>query len=303
MTWLKTLEVLRSFPAALYPHYSSAMEGTLAKYNVQAEDWFILAIALYLDPEPITTERLLDQMKYNADSSATERIERASERGVLETVEAGIYQVTDQAREGFKVSARAAHEAIDKVITLDQSELGKIVEPLEQLVNACFSAPIPEQKDHLTRSKLMDPEEGTGLPSRIDQAITDLLSFRDDAHEAAWTPLGVSGHAWEILSTIWSDGEITLDEIAEKLQPRGFSQEQDEQALEELLAQGWIEKDEDQFKLTQAGKTVRDQAEAKTDEYYFRPWSVLSTDEIEEMTKHISAYVESMKIDDEETEA
>jgi hypothetical protein len=131
-----------------------------------------------------------------------------------------------------------------------------------------------------------------GLPSQeyaslaqIDQCLDYLNAFRDDAHLAAWQPYGVSGHAWEAFTFVWRGDAHTAAELAEKLPRRGHSAPAYAEALSDLAGRGWVEETSDgyAYRITEKGRTLRQQAEEATDRYFFAPWTSLNNVEIAQL--------------------
>jgi hypothetical protein len=70
--------------------------------------------------------------------------------------------------------------------------------------------------------------------------------------------------------------------LFEQLNYRGNSRGEYASALAELARRGWLEPagDAGAYQVTEAGKLMRGEIERATDEYFYAPWSCLSTDEI-----------------------
>jgi len=56
-------------------------------------------------------------------------------------------------------------------------------------------------------------------------------------------------------------------------------------AIEAAVGVGWAEEGNvpGKFRLTQMGRELREQAEQLTNEYFYRPWSVLTQEELDEL--------------------
>jgi len=109
----------------------------------------------------------------------------------------------------------------------------------------------------------------------IEQAISCLVGYRDDAHLAAWQPSGLSATALETLTFLWRGEADSLDTVCERLAHRGHPRRVYAEALAELRERGFIEGSEDAPRLTEAGRAFRDRVEADTDRYFFAPWVCL----------------------------
>ena len=129
------------------------------------------------------------------------------------------------------------------------------------------------------------------------------MGLRDDAHIAAWTPVGVSGHAWEVLSFVWNGEANTVEKLVERLPFRNYSAEDFTQTLEDLTQRGWVEPGTDGYTITEKGKKIREDAEAATDANYLGPWKVLSNDELARLEELLTALKETNQSLIEQTEA
>lgn len=105
---------------------------------------------------------------------------------------------------------------------------------------------------------------------RLDRAISELWSFRDDSHIAAWEAAGYVGPTLDVLSQVW-EGMNTIDKVASELE--GKQQGTDvESQIDMLVEIGDIERHADLLTLTAQGKDRRNAIERDTDARYFRGW-------------------------------
>ena len=143
--------------------------------------------------------------------------------------------------------------------------------------------PDTNELEALLASRRSEPGPQAALGARIDQYLTDLLRFRDDAHQAAWQPLGVGGLAWELLTLIWRGEANTREALQQQLERRGHATADYDQALSDLAGRGWLAEQDEQFRVTDAGRAVREQAEEQTDRLFYGPWNRLSAAEIDQL--------------------
>ena len=99
-------------------------------------------------------------------------------------------------------------------------------------------------------------------------------------------------HGWRTMSRVtpgdafshlWRNGAFTLDGMYETLQYNEVRKEVYAEDLLGLANQGWVREEAGTFHVTEAGKKIRDEAEASTDKYFFAPWSCLNESELEEL--------------------
>jgi hypothetical protein len=138
------------------------------------------------------------------------------------------------------------------------------------------TAPEPREKRYLTASRRLDPGEDAPIVARIDQYLTDLIMFRDDVHPAAWRRYNVNGPTWEIFTLIWNGEAHTLEELSQRLERRRHSPDLIPQSLQDLVARGWIAKENGGYHATDDGIRLRQEAEDETDRLFYAPWGRLS---------------------------
>jgi hypothetical protein len=241
-----------------------------------------LLLALALDPESISPERVCQRYPYATRDSWDQPMQALAERQLLAKQAAGSYQLTPGGR---AIVTRVLKEFYGGLAGLEKSiekeypaaDRDRLAALLDKLITACFAAPIVIT--NLKDSHGLVPAGST--LARIDQALDDLNAFRDDAHLAAWQPLGVTGHAWELFTLLWRGEVQNADEMAEKAKFRGHSREAYQSALGDLIGRGWVRAaGENSFEVTTVGRQLREEAEAATDRNFYAPWLILNDTEI-----------------------
>jgi hypothetical protein len=99
---------------------------------------------------------------------------------------------------------------------------------------------------------------------------------------AAWQPYGIDGYIWEAFSLICAGMAASAAAIFEQLAYRGYTQLEYTAALQNLTYHGWLAGATDSpgsYLVTEIGQSVREAAEARTDHYFYAPWTVLNKDE------------------------
>ena len=125
----------------------------------------------------------------------------------------------------------------------------------------------------------------------IEQAITCLSSYRDDAHLAAWRPSGLSPTALESLTLVWREQAASLSELFERLASRGRPQAEYARAIEELRKRDYLSGPDEALRLTSAGKAFRQQVEQDTDRMFYAPWGCLNAADRSRMAALLEQYV------------
>jgi hypothetical protein len=118
----------------------------------------------------------------------------------------------------------------------------------------------------------------------------DLGAYRDDAHLATWHGVHhVMPLSWETISMLWSGQADSLETLTQVLGRRGFTAAEQTAALDDLEQRSWVRESKDgQYQLMEAGRRVRDAAEALTDEYFYGPWSISNEHDTERL-RHLLA--------------
>ena len=82
---------------------------------------------------------------------------------------------------------------------------------------------------------------------------------------------------------LWLNGASTLHQLYEMLQYNEVPKDVYTADLLKLANQGWVREEAGTYHVTEAGRKIRDEAEALTDTYFFAPWSCLSESELEDL--------------------
>jgi hypothetical protein len=153
-------------------------------------------------------------------------------------------------------------------------------------VNSIVDAPVIDNIASLKRVRNIYPTEDESFLMRIDQLLDDLKAYRDDTHLDSFRNLDVSGPAWELFSNLWQNEISTVDEMVEKYfsRGRGVGKNGYQLAINILCERGWVSEIESgRYKISELGKQIRNDAERKTDHNFYRPWRILSADEINKL--------------------
>lgn len=283
--WPLAQEALQALGSYYYP----TMEQAAAEFGLKSPEWQgWLLPALTFEPDPISAETLRIRSPYTSPRLYTERLKNAANGGFLAAVAEDKYRLTELGRRAAKHVIDAAYAAMATLHPLSSQELERLADLLRRLALACLSAPEPPGKWCIAHSRRIDPGDSASIVARIDQYLSDLAAYRDDAHLAAWQPQNISAHAWEALTYLWRGEAATLDGLCSKLGRRGRSPDEYRQALQELVNRGWIEEEVSGYQLTPQGLEIRRSAEELTDRYFYAPWGCLDQEETEELRSLLS---------------
>ncbi|MCP4423869.1 MAG: hypothetical protein GY803_05200, partial [Chloroflexi bacterium] len=270
---------------AFNPHYREAIQQIFADTGMQGPDWFYSYLAYGLEPEPLTAVILHQMTPYANNQNQMERLAQTAENGYLEAVGENAYRLADAGRNVVKAFFDSAGDAISPLAPLPPKKMARLADLLARVIAATEAADPPTLKTHFNICRNTDPGPKATAASKIDQYLTDLLRYRDDAHLAAWADLDVDGRTWDALTNIWRGQANTAAALAETLANRSYAEDDYAASLEKLAKRGWIEKADDAYRLTENGRKIREEAEKTTDRYYFIGWSALSDDETAELDK------------------
>jgi DNA-binding MarR family transcriptional regulator len=268
---------------ALALHYRAVMDQANVEVGLKDHDWGMLFAALGVEPEPLTMARLQWLVPYAAAEALDRRLAATASRGFLAPDRDGAYRLTEVGRQAAWASILAAHAQLSALDPLPADELRRLLELLRRLVDAALAAPEPVEKHYLHRSRLVDPGADAAPAVRIDQYLTDLALFRDDAHLASWRPYEISGQAWEALTLIWRGEAGTLDVLVEQLARREQTRAAYAAALHTLADRGWVAERDGTYDLTEQGRVLRQHAEDETDRLFYQPWQILDDGAAQEL--------------------
>jgi len=240
------------------------------------EPWSLglLFAALNFEPDAISAARLAVRGPYTSDDAYRTRLAWLAERECLAEAVPGEYHLTARGRSEADEVLQAAYQAMTQADPLPGKESRRLSELLDRLVQACMQAPPPPDTWSIDLSYRLMPSRDLPLPY-IEQAISCLNCYRDDAHLAAWRPSGISPTAMEALTLLWRAQASSLSALFERLANRGHAIAEYARALQELRQRGYLDGPDDAPQVTAAGREFRDQVEQDTDRYFYAPWSCL----------------------------
>ena len=197
----------------------------------------------------------------------------------------GLHQVTEKAREAARQIIQAGDSHLSTLEPLLDVNLGKLALLLKQVVTANNAASEPPQKWAILKRFRVADKDSPWL-AQIREYLMDLFAYRDDSHLSASHPhFGRAGIVWSVLGSVWSGSAVTADQMTESMAFRGYDVDDYEVALQAAVEIGWLENAEvsGAFRPTPKGRELRVQAEGLTNEYFFRPWSAMKPDELDEL--------------------
>lgn len=250
----------------------------------ESAGWYLVQ-ATEFAPEPLTVAGLRVRDTYAAERTVRALLELMMSEGWLDRDAEDRYALTEAGRSVLDRNREHRAALCAELSLLPAADLAQLAAWLERLIAASLESPSPPGTWCLAHSRRRAPEAAAPVLLRLAQAFDDFNAFRDDAHMAAWGPLGVGGHAWEVFATVCHGEVTTAGAINRHLAHRGYARYETAATLATLADRDWIVPvgDLGEYRPTAAGQEVRRRAEEVTDRYFYAPWSILSADEIAEL--------------------
>jgi hypothetical protein len=261
---------------AIFSVYQPIFDGFLHSNGLAGHTIGILIAALTMEPGTISPERLQARGPYTSVQIYMMRLHAAAEKGYLSEPEPGEFRLSRRGRMAVQKLIADGRKAMSRNDPLPAEEGRRLVQLLGRLIQACMFTPPPPDTWGIRLSYQIMPAEEPPLPY-VEQALSCLLSYRDDAHMAAWQPSGLSAPAMEALTLIWRGEAASLDSLYDKLAARGFEQHDYHAALNELRQRELLAGKDTALRLTSTGTAFRDQVERDTNLYFFTSWDCLAT--------------------------
>ncbi len=276
--WTNGTETMNAFA----PFYQEAAVARIREASAM-DAWFVLLQSAAADPDPLTRSRLSQVTPYAAAGRRAQLLAGALDGGFLTGDDDSGYHLTAAGRSVLAGFFETAQELISTAPVLPAADMQRLADLLQRVVLATEKLAVPDQKPNLARSRWTETGPQATTTVQVDQYLTDLTLFRDDAHIAAWIGSDISGRSWEAFTLLWRDDAHTAAELQEKLAGRGFTEEAYAESLAHLGEKGWAEQDGGEWRVTDLGRAVREEAELQTDRIFFAGWDALSTDELGEL--------------------
>ena len=210
---------------------------------------------------------------------------RLNVKGWIEPMLDGSYRVTEKAREMTRYLIQAGDVQLSDFAFMPDPDLRRLVLLLKRIVNESCVAPEPPEKWAI-RKRFRVADEHYPPIMQIREYLMDLFAYHDDSHLSASRPhFNEAGIVWLTLGLLWKGNAVNAEQMAEKMEFRGYEVEEYEIAIQAAMELGWVEQGNlpDTFRLTEEGKQLRQQAEQLTNEYFYAPWSVLTQAETDEL--------------------
>ena len=259
--------------------YEPVLEMAAKDAGLDLRMWGLLLAVVTFEPEDTTPAHLMVRIPYASPESYYVRLEAAAKQGFLHEIESGKFLLTSKGRDVTMKLVAIAREQMMKLNPLSTDDVVVLSGYLERLVNASLSTPPPPNTWSIQLSCKLMPDVKSTL-AYVEQAVSALEAYRDDAHLAAWQQTDLSATSLETLTLLWKGEASSLDKICARLVRRGHSGNVYQNAIDVLRSQGLVGGSVDALWITGSGRVFRNQIEDDTARYFFTPWSCLSEDEL-----------------------
>jgi len=196
----------------------------------------------------------------------------------------GRFQFTDPARQIGWQLYKAKHQRLGQLDLLPPTQLEELAYILHRLGHASQVAAQPVSKRWLMSRCTYLAVNAPPL-ARIVENLANLNAFRDDCHLSAWQQHHVHSHTWEAFTLLWQRGHLSLNEVVEQLNIRGYHPDDYQVALQILIERQWVTHQANVYQLTAQGHQVRNQVEQLTNDTFYAPWSCLRGNELAQLYK------------------
>nr|MBC7245017.1 hypothetical protein [Chloroflexota bacterium] len=254
-------------------------------------EWDML-VSSYLCEPPPSVDLLAEWLPYTAPQLCKARLTALLEKGFLQALNEQECLLTDRAVELIETWVERKRAQLAAQAPLPWRDLRQLAHLLSRIVQAALAAPPPPHKIHLLGNQRLAPSADAAPMMHIDQSLTDLLWFRDDAHIAAWREHGFDGPSIEVLTLVWRGEATDLDGLSAMLsEQRGYSRQDYARVVARLQARDFVHVSAAELSVTPAGRAVREEIESTTDRYFMFPWTALLPIEVRQLRDLLQCFV------------
>lgn len=270
------------------------IEQWLGDSGLQRTELGTLVIA-YLCQPSLTFDTLADWTPYAAPGLLKTRLGVLLEKGFLQAEEAQEYHLTDRGSELIQNWIKKVRTHLAGLAPLPDRDLCRLSALLSRMVQSALDSPPPPSKDHLLSSRRIAPAASDAPMVHIDQYLTDLVYFRDDAHVSAWREHNLEGPSIEVLTLLWRGEAEDVDGLSATLfERRGYTRDDYEDVVRGLQERGLVDASQSTLAVTPEGRALRQEIEATTERYYMLPWTVVSPVDVQELRNLLQRLVQAL---------
>ena len=263
---------------ALSPVYDHAWNECRANFVLSTKELDLLLAVPTFEPSPVSASLLTIRSPYTSPNLYEATLSNLAQLGYLVAAEPGGYLLSTQGLQTVKTALSAVYASLGSIQPLEVTKMMDLGSRLNELADACLNAPDPPGTWSIQHTHRLDPGNKVPMMARIDQFMSELCAFRDDAHLAAWRAYETSGHAWDILTYLWQNNSANASQINFALARRGNSFETTLKAVDHLVHKSWVVKKDDSLLITPFGIEIRQTAEETTERFFLAPFKYFPDD-------------------------
>ena len=278
--WSLIYSTVQEFCAITEP----AIEEAAISTDVPVELYYYAELGL----EYFSIEEFQKRDPFSNPEQFEKQFVRLNVKGWIEPIPDDRFSVPDSTRKAVKSiieSGDACLPPADLFKDIDLERLKVLIKQIVLAIMSTDSSPGFPQRWAVFRRFRVATRQSPVLV-KIREYLMDLFAYRDDSHLTAARPhFNQAGIVWSTLGAVSSGSAVTAARMAETMAFRGYEVEDYDIALRAAKEIGWIEESDSagSYRLTERGTQLREQVEAKTDEYFYQPWSALTHDELDEL--------------------
>lgn len=271
---LKLWQIINETWLRMAKQFEPVIEREARETGLNLRIWGLLLAVMTFEPEDTTPAHLMVRSPYTAAEIFLNRLKTAKELGLLDEVVPGKYRLTEKGDSETRRLIEIGRQKMMEMDKLSDRESAQLVGLFGRLIQNCLNSPPPPETWSIRHSCLLLPSEKPPMPY-IEQAMSALTAYRDDAHLAAWRHTGLTATALETLTFFWNGEVSSLKTLCERLEKRGHSCRVYQSSIDELTARGLMHGPEDAPWITGAGRVFRNRVEDDTNRMFFSPWTCL----------------------------
>jgi hypothetical protein len=273
--WALMYSIVREFWAITEPH----IEDAAVKYDIPIELYYYSELGL----KNFSVEDFQKRDPFTNPEQFEKAFARFDVKGWIVPLPDDYYLVSRKAQDAVRQIVSVGDAELTKFDLMPNTELRQLVNFLTRLWTANLEAPEPPEKWAIA-IRFHTADEKSPLIVQTRELLMDLFAYRDDSHLSAARPhFGQAGIVWDVLSAIANGSAVNAEQMAERMTFRGYEVSDYEVAIQAAIEIGWAESADEMntFRPTAKGREIREQVERQTDDYFYRPWSVLTDAELD----------------------
>jgi len=251
------------------------------------EFWLVIRFRYF--PGSVTPNDFLTFGPYTSVSKYRDALSSLVQKTLAARASEERYRLAESARKGIGDTYAEYFARVARIGDLNEDEAESLFELSDRVYAAAQQqSEVPVPNLSAAHSTLPD---SSSIWVQLERRLAGLSLYRADAHIAAWREVGYTGPRVELSTALFSapDGlsEDQLRAAAPRLDDHDFLS-----ALSALHSGGEATLREERYKLTQAGRAVRQAIEEATDRNYERPFAVLEDEQIDRMIESLDKVAE-----------